>query len=159
MKPTMLFAIAMISVIVMVAGFHLHMGDITPYPLSPDMAANALFVCPAADGTWDSLGFGLRTMNKYLIMTFFGTALVLMFVWGWQLYINLIKDKFERASFTKVWQITKLWFWAAVIILLCVMTPNHYRRVRVDGDDRAWVMCETNSPGRVPVRASAVHAY
>lgn len=159
MKPTMIFAIVMISAIIIMATSGLHMGDITPLVVSPDMQAKALFVCPAADSTWDGIAQAMRPMNRFLIMAFFGVVVVLAAVWGWQLYINLVKDKFERASFTKVWQITKWFFWASVIVFILSTNPNHYRGVRLDNNDQAWVLCENNTPGRRAVRADMVRSH
>lgn len=158
MKPTMLFAIVMLTAIVMIAGFGLQLDRTPAIELSAANAANALFVCPAAS-MWDTVALSMRMMHRYMTMGFFLAAVLLLSVWGWNLYQNLLKDKFERGAFTKVWKLTKYLFWAAVILLLMAKTPNYFRRVRVDGDNRAWVLCESNSPGARAVRAGAVHSH
>jgi hypothetical protein len=48
-------------------------------------------------------------------------------------------------------------FWALVVVLLLVKTPNYFRTVHVDGTNTNWVMCESNTPGARAVRADAVH--
>ena len=159
MKPTMTFAIVMITAIIIIASFGLTMGPTTPIELSPDVAGRALFVCPAQSATWDSIALAMRPMNRYIIYAFFGATLILMSVWGWNLYQNLLEDKFKRSSFTKPWQFTKLLFWATVIVLLLAMTPNHFRRITLTGADGQWVLCESNTPGARAVRADAVHAH
>ena len=81
-----------------------------------------------------------------------------MFGWGWQLYQNMLSDKFKRDSFKNIWGYTKLAFWAGVIVLLIVATPNSFRRVEITGAGNNWVLCDGNTPGARAVRADAVHA-
>lgn len=159
MKPSMIFAIVMMTAIIIATSFGLHMDPTPPIQLSASDAAGALFVCPAADSTWDSMAVALRMMHRYMMMGYSLAVLVLMFVWGWNLYQNLLKDKFERTAFIKVWRVTKYLFWGGIILLIMAMTPNHFRRVRIDGDNRAWVLCESNTPGARAVRSHAVHSH
>jgi hypothetical protein len=73
------------------------------------------------------------------------------------MYQNLLKDKFVRDAFKKPWAATKMLFWALVVVLLLVKTPNYFRTVHVDGTNTNWVLCESNTPGARAVRADAVH--
>ena len=153
----MLFTTIAMTAIVLVASFGLQLGDIAPvYQLSQAQAAGALYVCPAADSVFDSVATGLRYGTRYITMFFFFTLMLLVSSWAWALYQNLLKDKFEDGAFKNVWEFTKIWFWAAVIALLLVQTPNFYRRVTVDGVPGDYVLCESNTPGGVPVPASRV---
>ena len=155
----MLFAIVMITAIIIIVGFGLQLEHTIPIELSPAQAAHAIYVCPAESTTWDSVARGMRAINRYAIFGFFGAAVVLMFVWGWRLYQNLLEDKFTRTSFTKVWQLTKFLFWAGVIVLIMAKTPNHFRSVHIDNADGNWVLCDYNTPGARAVRDTAVHSH
>ena len=155
----MLFAIVMITAIIIIVGFGLQLEHTTQIALTPAQMAHAIYICPGDSSTWDSIARGMRAVNRYALFGFFGCAVVLMFVWGWRLYQNLLEDKFTRTSFSKVWQLTKFLFWAGVIILIMSRTPNHFRRVQIDGLDGNWVMCNYNTPGAMAVRDTAVHSH
>jgi len=71
----------------------------------------------------------------------------LAFFWGWALYQNLLQDKFKREDFAKVWGFTKILFWAGVILVIVLHTPNHYKRVEIRGATGEYVMCENTSDG------------
>lgn len=161
MKPNMLFAIIIITAIVIIAGFGLQLGDMTHVQIPHGTEGTTLFICPAADNSWDMISFSMHVMNmnRYVMMALFGAALLLGAVWSWQLYILLLKDKFERSAFSAVWKYTKLWFWACVIALILIVTPNHFRRVSVTGRDGEWVLCESNTPGAQAERANQIHIY
>ena len=73
--------------------------------------------------------------------------MILFFSWGWALYQNLLKDEFKRDSFKNPWAMTKIAFWAGVIVLLVLMTPNHFRKVRYGARPEAYVLCESDTPG------------
>ncbi|MDR0726614.1 MAG: hypothetical protein LBF37_00960 [Rickettsiales bacterium] len=157
MKPTMLFAVIMITAIILAASFGLHIQPIEPlYKLSNEVAANALYVCPAANSIWDSVSQGLRPFIRYINMAFFFAVMLLIFSWGWALYQNLLKDKFEKKSFDNSWAMTKVIFWIGIIVLILVVTPNGYRKVHVAGATGTYVLCEANTPGALPVKADAV---
>ncbi len=157
MKPTMLFSVIMITAIILAASFGLHIQPIDPlYKLSEEVAANALYVCPAASSVWDSVAIGLRPFIRYINMAFFFAAMLLVFSWSWALYQNLLKDKFEKKSFDNSWAMTKAIFWIAIVVLILIWTPNNYRKVHVAGAPGAYVMCEANTPGALPVKADAV---
>ena len=166
MKPVMLYAIIAVAAIAIVASFGFQLGN--PPPVIPESVVdNVLFVCPASDATWDSIAFGLSPINRYIICAFFFSAILLLFGWGWQLYQNLLSDKFKRDSFKTIWGFTKIWFWALVIVTLLIYTPNHFRRVEITGAPGDWVLC--NSTDMCPtsaldcpnhmVRADAVQSH
>ena len=73
--------------------------------------------------------------------------IVLLFAWGWALYQNLLKDKFNADVYKNPWGITKIVFWAVIIAVLLVKTPNYFRRVDVRGHGNNWVLCENTSEG------------
>jgi hypothetical protein len=157
LKPTMLFAIIMITAIILAASFGLHIQPIEPlYQLGADVSVNALYVCPAANSVWDSTAAGLRPFLRYISMAFFFAAMLLVFSWGWALYQNLLKDKFEQKAFDNSWMMTKAIFWVAIVVMILIWTPNYYRSVRVAGADGTYVLCEENTPGALPVKAGAV---
>jgi hypothetical protein len=157
MKPIMLFSIILMTAIILASSFGLHIMPIEPlYQLTREQSATALYVCPAASQTWDQIAMILRPMSRIISMVFFFAILMLMFFWGWALYQNLLKDKFEQKAFNSVWGATKAVFWAGAIVLILMWTPGYYRGVSVIGDSRSWVLCELNSPGAIPVHSDAV---
>ena len=158
MKPILLYAIIALAAIAIVARFGFQLGSTEMPAMTESMAANVLFVCPSANATWDSISMGLRVIERYIIGGAFFVVVLLLFGWGWQLYQNLLSDKFKRESFKTIWGFTKLAFWAGVITLLLVATPNHFRRVEITGAGNNWVFCDGNTPGASAVRADAVHA-
>lgn len=157
MKPTMMFAVMMIAVIILMASFDLSFAPNVPLKLSESVSPNALFVCPATDSFWTQLSDGFQILKKPALITFLFSIMLLIVVWSWALYQNLLKDKFNRDAFKKPWEYTKLCFWAGMIVLLLLYTPNHFRTVHITGVQGNWVLCENNTPGARPVRASAVH--
>lgn len=158
MKPTMMFAIIMLTAIVLMTAFNIHLGPAADVvAISAENAPNALYVCPAASDLWDKLATGFAVLKRPLIIGFFFAVIVLLFTWGWALYQNLLKDKFVRDAFKTPWAFTKLLFWGVVIVSLLLATPNYFRTVHLTGASGNWVLCDNNSPGAQPVRASAVH--
>ena len=156
MKPTMMFAIIMATAIIMMSAFDLTLAPTKAIELAPEAAANALYVCPATNETWDMLADGFSQFNKPLFIGFLFALIILLFTWLWALYQNLLKDKFVRDAFKTPWAFTKLMFWAVIIVLMLVNTPNHYRSVRVSGTNTDWVLCESNTPGAMAVRETSV---
>ena len=149
MKPTMIFALAMLTLIVLMAAFDVHLGNIAPtVHIKPEFSSVALYICPAESSGWDSAADVLRTMRRPLFIGLFFALTMLIFTWGWALYQNLLKDKFNRNSFLKPWGFTKLLFWAWVIVLLAINTPNHYRTVHVRNFPGNYVLCENNTPNQ-----------
>ncbi len=157
MKPTMLFAIVMLTAIVLITSFDLQFGASTPVAVPESMAANVLYVCPVASGTWDAVARALMPFTRSITIGFLFAAMILMFSWGWALYQNLLKDSFKRESFKNPWAFTKMWFWAGVIVLMMALTPNHFREVHLTGSTSSYILCDNNTPGARAVRASAVH--
>lgn len=158
MKPVMLYAIIAVAAIAIVAGFGFQLGNTEMPEMTADVAGNILFVCPSETVTWHSVMIGLRPITRYIVGGFFFAAVLLLFGWGWQLYQNLLSDKFKRESFKNIWGFTKIWFWALVIVTLLIYTPNHFRRVEITGYGDNWVLCDGNTPGATAVQATAVHA-
>lgn len=157
MKPLMLFTIILMTAIILASSFGLHIMPIESiYKLSEDVATNALYVCPIASQTWDPIAAGLRPYLFNINLIFFFGIVLLLFGWGWGLYQNLLNDSFKADKFKNPWFFTKFLFWVTLIITILIWTPNHYRTVHIQGATGDWVMCESNSPGAIPVRASAV---
>ena len=159
MKPLMLFAIIALVSIIIVTSFDLQLAPNAAIMLASDSAANALYICPTNSAFWDGFATALLPFHKFLIIGLFFVVMLLMFSWGWALYQNLLSDSFKRESFQKPWQLTKFTFWASIIVLLFAVTPNHYRRVTVDGLQGQYVLCESDTPGAKAVKADAVHNY
>ena len=166
MKPVMLYAIIALAAIAIVAGFGFRLGNPAP-DLSESVISNVLFVCPMQNTTWDAIVMAFGPFTRYVVGGFFFAAVLLLFGWGWQLYQNLLSDKFKRDSFKNIWGFTKIWFWAMVIITLLIYSPNYFRRVEIAGAPGNWVLCDAdnlcdmNAPDcqTRAVRATAVHAH
>lgn len=155
----MMWAILALTAIVMMAEFDLHLFPATKTVTVPDaFVGTELYICPAASSTWDNVAEMMNMFSDYILVAFFFALMVLLFVWGWAMYQNLLNDKFDRKSFSNPWKYTKLAFWAGVIVLLLIATPNYFRRVNVTGAAGEWVLCENNSPDARAVRATAVQA-
>ncbi len=157
MKPLMLFAIIALVSIIVVVSFGLQLAPNAPIALSPEAAAEALYICPTSSLFWDGFANGLMPFHRYLIIGLFFVVMLLAFSWGWALYQNLLNDSFKRESFKKPWQMTKFTFWVSVIVLLFALTPNYFRSVTVDGLSGQYVLCESDTPGARAVRSDAVH--
>ena len=158
MKKGLLWSVVALAAIIIVASFGMQIGNITPQNIPESMVGNVLYVCPASDSSWDSVMMGIRPFTNYIIAAFFFCIVLLLFGWGWQLYQNLLSDKFKRDSFKTIWALTKWFCWILVIIMLVLITPNGFRRVKVTNAGDNWVLCEATDPDARAVRASAVHA-
>ncbi|MDR1360983.1 MAG: hypothetical protein LBJ18_01585 [Rickettsiales bacterium] len=157
MRPTFLFSIVFIAAIIMAASFGLHIQSLDPlYNLPPDVAANALYVCPAANPAFDNVSKGLLPFLNQINMVFFFALILLVFAWCWALYQNLLKDEFKADKFKQPWWWTKAIFWVFAIVLILVWTPNNYRNVHIVGAEGNWILCDDNTPGALPVKASSV---
>ena len=157
MKPLMLFAtVALVSIVIAVS-FGMQIIPTEPTTLSPDVLAQTLYVCPTESMFWDEFAMAIAPFTHYLVMALFFAIMVLAFSWGWALYQNLLTDSFKRDSFKKPWQMTKWLFWASVIVLLFVMTPNYFRTVHVDGMPGEYVLCDSFSGNATAVPANTVH--
>ena len=158
MKKGLLYSIIAVAAIIIVASFNMQIGNIPTQNVPESMTGNILYVCSTTDSSWDSVAIALRPFTNYVIAGFFFCAVLLAFGWGWQLYQNLLADKFKRDSFKNIWACTKWGFWALVLAMLILITPNAFRRVDVTGAGNNWVLCESSTPGARMVRADAVHS-
>lgn len=156
MKKTMIFAILILTAIVIVSSFGFQLSSMRPVTVPASFAGHELYVCPGGGGEWAEAAKILRPFNQYIISGFFFVVILLMFNWGWVLYQNLLKDSFNRDSFKNVWQYTKITFWAGVIVAIVVWTPDHFKTVHIRGASGEWVLCENNTPGARAVRSDAV---
>lgn len=166
LKKGLVLSIVALAAIVIVASFHMQVSDAPSLNISESMAGNILYVCPSANPSWDSIAFAFRPFVNYIIAGLFFAMVILVFVWGWQLYQNMLSDKFKRESFKNVWMCTKIWAWGIVIVMLILITPNAFRRVEITGAGDNWVLCDisdlcnpytSDCPTKV-VRADVVHA-
>ena len=158
MKPLMLLTIVMITAIVLASSFGLQIVPPTSVPVPAGAEDVALYVCPAMSQTWATIAESLRPHVRYIVMAFFFVIMLLLFSWGWALYQNLLEDKFKPDAYKKPWAVTKVTFWAGMVVLLLVMTPNYYRTVQITGAPGSWVLCTPNTDGAIPVLARAVKA-
>jgi len=156
LKSSLVFAIVALAAIVIAASFGMQMSPHEAIQVPEQMMGHALYVCPVASNTWDAIAMAMRPFNRYITIIFFFVSLILIFNWGWGMYQNLLNDKFKRDAFTNTWKFTKFTFWAGIIVLLMVFTPNHFRTVHVRGADGDWVLCDSNTPGARAVRSKMV---
>ena len=158
MKKPMILVITLLTAIVLMTTFDLSLGPDTAINVPGDMRGNALFVCPMESSFWDAIATGFRPFYEYITIGFFFALIILVFVWGWALYQNLLKDSFKREDFSKPWSFTKMLFWAGVIMIFVFNTPNKYREVGVTNKPGNWVLCENTSSGARIVNSDLVHA-
>ncbi len=158
MKKGLLWSIIALAAIIIVASFHMELETPEQLNIPESMIGNILYVCPAPSNAWDSVAFALRPFTNYIVAGFFFGLVLLAFGWGWQLYQNLLSDKFKRDSFKNIWAFTKWGFWAMVVTMLILITPNNFRRVEITGHGDNWILCDNTTPGHSIVRADAVRA-
>lgn len=156
MKPTMMLVIVMIAAITLMTLFGITLSPTEPIQLSAGAAANALYVCPAHSVLWDGFSTSLVQLRRPLIIGFCFAAMILGATWVWALYQNLLKDKFSRDAYKNPWAFTKMLFWAIVVVILLMKTPNYFRDVSVRSTNQPWVLCENNTPGARPVNIKNV---
>ena len=156
MKSSMIFAVVMLAVIILMASFGSPFATQSALNVPESMLDNVLYLCPAASNGWDSAAEILSNVKKPLMIAFFFGLIILLFSWGWALYQNLLKDKFEQKSFSNAWGMTKIFFWGVVIALLAIWTPNHFRTVHIQNYSGDYVLCESDSHGAMAVRQNAV---
>ena len=156
-KPGLLFIVSLAAIILLAASFHMDFGGNAPVHLpnsvNPD---SVLYVCPATGDIWNQFSGILHSIGKYVYLFFAFVILVLMFSWGWALYQNLLKDKFSEDAYKNPWDLTKVFFWGAVIVYILFMTPNYFRTVHVRGSHADWVLCENTSEGARPTLSKNV---
>ena len=156
MKPPMIFAIIALTTIVIVSSFGIQLLPVAPVQVPASAIGHELYVCPAADLTWDAIAIALRPTMRYLTLAFFFATMILLFNWGWAMYQNLLADKFDQKKFSNPWKFTKFVFWVAVVVAIVAATPNHFKTVHIRGAEGNWVLCERDTPGAAAVRANAV---
>ncbi|MFQ6778218.1 MAG: hypothetical protein ACLRFI_02900, partial [Alphaproteobacteria bacterium] len=151
MKPSMIFALVLLTSIVIMSSFDIHMfGQVQSFNIPEKFAATGLYVCPVESSGWDSVANILRHLSKPLMIGVLFGFMMLIFAWAWGLYQNLLKDKFDATKFKTPWEFTKILFWVCVILLLATQTPNYFRRVHVRGLDGEYVLCEQNTRNSWP---------
>ena len=147
-KPGLLFAVCLLAMIILAVSFGMNFGGNPPVHLPSRIdPSTVLYVCPAADSAWTHVSRSFSLINKYAHLLFFFAVFVLIFSWGWALYQNLLKDKFNDEAYKNSWELTKMIFWVAIVYTVLVWTPNHFRRVEVRGTSEQYVLCENTSTG------------
>ena len=144
MKKGLLYCIIALAAIIIVVSFNMQLGVIPQQNIPAELTGKILYVCPTTSIGWDSAALALRPFVNYVIAAYFFTLVLLMFGWGWQLYQNLLSDKFKRESFKNIWSYTKIWFWALVIGMLVLITPNGFRRINLTNNGSDWILCESS---------------
>ena len=158
-KPGLLFAVSMLALIILAVVFDLNFGGNTAVQLRPGMNLDdVLYICPVAEDSWSNFAEALSYGRKYIVMFFSFALFILMFSWGWALYQNLLKDKFSADVYKNPWELTKIFFWAGVIVTVLSMTPNYFRTVEVNINhtESKWVLCENTSADARAVNAQTV---
>ncbi|MCQ2562494.1 MAG: hypothetical protein MJ158_02685 [Alphaproteobacteria bacterium] len=158
-KPGLLMSIAILALIILAGYFNLHSGEVASVHLRAGVNPDSiLYVCPVADSMWDSIASILSNLRKQIIMGITFAVIVLAFCWGWALYQNLLKDKFNKDAYKNSWGLTKFFFWVTIVFVLALHTPNYFRTVTIKnhGQNSQWVLCESFSPNARAVSAKAV---
>ncbi len=153
----MVTAICLLTAIIIISSFGLQLAPVDTVSQVPEaVSANVLYICPVASSIWDPIAAGFSQFSRFFKVLLAGCLIVLSFSWGWALYQNLLKDKFDGDKYKQPWGLTKLLFWAAVIIFMMMMTPNYFRTVHVQGIDAPYVLCEVGETGARAVRADVI---
>ena len=157
MKSTMVTAICLLTAIIIVSSFGLQLDPVDVSSQIPDaVAANILYVCPVESTIWDPIAAGFSQFSKFFKVLLAACLIVLSFSWGWAFYQNLLKDKFDGDKYKQPWGLTKMLFWAVVVIFMLMMTPNYFRTVHVNGISKDFILCEVGDEGAYPVRADII---
>jgi hypothetical protein len=157
MKPS--FMLSLVIIIGVICATMFGMSVFSPLPnqqLSESAAAVALWVCPYKNQLFDSIAAGLNPFRTQISMVFFFCFMLLIAIYMWNLYQNLVKDKFEDKPYESIWFFTKFLFWAMILTPLLLNTPNRYRDVRIRGTTGDWILCDASLPDARPVRSDAV---
>ena len=158
-KPGLVFSVLLFTFVILGAAFNMNLDGRTSVKLRAGIdSANVLYICPIDNTTWTGISSSLHTLSRYASIAFLLFGSVLFFSWGWALYQNLLKDKFSADVYKNPWGLTKIFFWAGVIITVLAMTPNYFRTVNVNinGDETQWFLCENTSDGARPVNPKTV---
>ncbi|MDR3208992.1 MAG: hypothetical protein LBT45_04070 [Rickettsiales bacterium] len=129
-----------------------------PIALSDSVAGTALFVCPAASPGFESAAKELGVYRQALSIAFMFLALLWAALTAWAVYVSLLNDKFEHKPYEIPIFLAKFLIFSFVLAIIMLKTPNHFRRVFVQGAEGAWVLCERDTPGAKAVRQEAVFA-
>ena len=157
MKQTMMFAIMATVAIILMVAFDVRLNP-NAVPVSVgDIPPNALFVCPVGESAWTSAAHMLMNIKKPIQIGLVFATLVLISVWAWALYQNLLKDKFDRGVYKNPWGYTKLLFWACVVVFMLMKTPDSFRFVHVDGLTGDWVLCDATSKNARMENINKIH--
>ena len=148
-KKGLLFSVCAFALILLEAIFKVKLrgGDESVKAMAKN-TADYLFVCPMSSHTWDAVAKSFDRLQQYISMFIVFVVIVLLFSWGWALYQNLLKDKFVADAYKRPWEITKMFFWATIVFVMAVMSPNHFRAKitgRSNGHETKWVLCEQTS--------------
>ena len=147
----MIFSLAFLTFVTLMSALGIHFGDtVTKVNVPENMLGDVLYVCPAQSSVWDTVQEMMRMLQTPITVLLFFALAMLLFAWGWSLYQNLLKDKFDRSSFLKPWGFTKIFFWAVIIVVILSNTPNHYRIVHVKNQPMNFVLCESTTPNTWP---------
>ena len=145
-KPGLFIAVALFAIIILATSFNLNLGGNEAPTLKEGVNPDSvLYICPAAGGMWESLSKALHILNKYASVFFSFIGIVLTFSWGWAIYQNLLKDKFNEDAYKNPWSLTKAFFWLIIFFTILLMTPNRFRTVEVRGLSEKYVLCESTS--------------
>ena len=158
-KPGLLFAVSMFALIILAVVFDLNFGGNPPLQLRPGVNPDdVLYICPVTEDSWSHFAEALSFGRKYITMFFVFALIILSFSWGWALYQNLLKDKFSADVYKNPWELTKMFFWACVIISVLAMTPNYFRTVSytANGQTSKWILCENTSDGARAVNPKSI---
>lgn len=157
MKSRLVMAICLLTGIIIMSSFNLQLDPVDIKTIIPEsMSANVLYICPVASSIWDPIAAGFSQFSRAFKILFSFCLIVVLFMWGWALYQNLLKDKFDGDKYKQPWAATKLMFWGVVIILMLTMTPNYFRTVRINGVNTNYVLCEAGEATATAVRADIV---
>ena len=157
MKSTMLTAICLLTAIIIVSSFNLQLDPVDVASKIPEsVSGGVLYVCPVTSSIWDPIAAGFGQFSRFFKVLFAFCLIVLSFSWGWALYQNLLKDKFDGDKYKQPWGLTKLIFWGVVIIYMMTMSPNYFRTVHINGIDTPYVLCEVGEENARAVRADVI---
>ena len=156
-RPILVFSVFAAITIAVMAMSGVSLTPTAPIHNLPDsVRAEALFVCPTTDATFDELANTLSQFRRQLQMIFMFCLMLLFAVAGWAFYQNLIKDKFDKKSYDLTSALAITLFWGTLVVTILMHSPNSFRTVGVRGHEGKFVLCESNTPGARPVRATAI---
>ena len=153
----MVTAICLLTAIIIMSSFGLQLDPIDASSQISSMdSAGMLYVCPIESTVWDPIANGFRQFSKFFKILFAACIIVLSFSWGWALYQNLLKDKFDADKYKQPWALTKLLAWGVIIIFMLMMTPNYFKTVHVNGGTTDYVLCEYGEADAKAVPANMI---